>query len=900
MATPATAASDDPEAALSRADMDSDSEPYTADDGADCVLVSADDGTVVWASPGVDAVFGRSADDIVGQSVRSDALGAALPDPSGASDSPATHDLTVTTPDGERSLSVTVETLADPGALAVYHCRTDAPEQLDLRSVLSRVTDGIVAFDTEWRYTYVNDHAEAILGQPRESLLGTTIWEQFPAVADATPQRAFERAMETQEPVGFEWHGPATETWFELRAFPSATGLSVYFRDVTERKRHEAALERERDLVEQLLLASPVGICVLAPDGQFTRVNERAADILGVDRETLLDESFREPTWEVRHPDGRPLDEEEFPFSIALRTREPTVGHEQTLRRADGTRISVSVGAAPVLSEAGEVARVVVTFRDITEQKVQAKATREREQQLQSIFDSTLDALVLADDDGTYVSVNPAACDLYGLPEDELVGRNVADFAPEGYDVAAAWEAFIAEGTGRGEFPLVRPDGEVRIVDFAATADVAPGLHLSALRDITERKEDERRLADQRDELERLANTNDAIRRTIQSIVGETTRDTIEASVCEGLVEVEHYPVAVTSQTDHDDGTAVGHVAGLTSAQFDALRTTEASPLEAAMRTTATTGESTVLRNLQANPSVPSVVRETARTLGVQTVCNVAIEHEGVVYGVLSVGGDTTDAFGPREQAVFVELGQLVGTALDAIQAKKLLHATAFLELELTVTGADAPLLALNERVGGRWTIEGIVPIERSRYLLYVDVDDADPAAIERAASTLPAVESVRVVGDGPHRVLEARVNGTSPIAALIDGGGQIRGGAFEDGEGQFVVDVTLDTDVREYVDRIEQSGVDVWLRSKREGERDAEIPWDSDGDDHLTDRQRAALEAAYHAGYFDWPRRQTTGEKLAASLDISSSTFNQHLRVATAKVLDRYFSSTTPSVDHD
>jgi predicted DNA binding protein len=63
-----------------------------------------------------------------------------------------------------------------------------------------------------------------------------------------------------------------------------------------------------------------------------------------------------------------------------------------------------------------------------------------------------------------------------------------------------------------------------------------------------------------------------------------------------------------------------------------------------------------------------------------------------------------------------------------------------------------------------------------------------------------------------------------------------------------------------------------------------------------LTDRQRAAIEAAYHAGFFEWPR-DASGEELAASFGISPSTFHQHLRTAERKVLDALLSD-APATD--
>jgi PAS domain S-box-containing protein len=91
--------------------------------------------------------------------------------------------------------------------------------------------------------------------------------------------------------------------------------------------------------------------------------------------------------------------------------------------------------------------------------------------------------MLIAGDDGRYVEVNRAACELFGLDREALLGRRIEEFAPEDFDFEAAWREFQATERERSTFPLVRPDGETRTVEYAATTDVLPGEHLSILRE---------------------------------------------------------------------------------------------------------------------------------------------------------------------------------------------------------------------------------------------------------------------------------------------------------------------------------------------------------------------------------------------------------------------------------
>jgi PAS domain S-box-containing protein len=110
------------------------------------------------------------------------------------------------------------------------------------------------------------------------------------------------------------------------------------------------------------------------------------------------------------------------------------------------------------------------------------------ERQLRAVYESALDAFLIADDEGRYLSANPAACALLGLSEADLLGRRISDFLEPGFDFETSWQSFLAQGSQRGEVVLTRFDGSVRHADFSAISNVLPGRHLSILRDITDRK----------------------------------------------------------------------------------------------------------------------------------------------------------------------------------------------------------------------------------------------------------------------------------------------------------------------------------------------------------------------------------------------------------------------------
>ncbi len=136
------------------------------------------------------------------------------------------------------------------------------------------------------------------------------------------------------------------------------------------------------------------------------------------------------------------------------------------------------------------------------------RAERRSEQErvkFQTVFEKASDAMIIADDDGVYQNVNSAACDLFDRPESDLLGKTAADFTYDGFDFETAWDSFQEIEHERGLFPVERPDGSVRVAEYAAKSNILPGMHLSVLRDITEQREYERQMHIERERLSEFA-----------------------------------------------------------------------------------------------------------------------------------------------------------------------------------------------------------------------------------------------------------------------------------------------------------------------------------------------------------------------------------------------------------
>ncbi len=118
-----------------------------------------------------------------------------------------------------------------------------------LSQLLESISDAFVSVDEQWRFTYVNDAAARMLGRSREEMLGQAMWQVFADLDGTEFQTQLRRAMDEDRRVDFESYSDRLEAWLEVRCYPSAEGLSIFFTDTTARKKAE---EQLRHTAEEL------------------------------------------------------------------------------------------------------------------------------------------------------------------------------------------------------------------------------------------------------------------------------------------------------------------------------------------------------------------------------------------------------------------------------------------------------------------------------------------------------------------------------------------------------------------------------------------------------------------------------------------------------------------------
>jgi two-component system, cell cycle sensor histidine kinase and response regulator CckA len=290
--------------------------------------------------------------------------------------------------------------------------------------------------------------------------------------------------------IEYPCHTPESQRWYRMSAtaLPDrAPGAVVMHVEVTEQHLAAAAVARSEQRFRALVENSAEGVSMVAGDGTVIYVSPGVERMLGFPPSDLVGTSFTR--W--IHPDDQEIGQWAMQHVLA-NPGQPLALHLRA-RHSDGSWRQLRLVATNWL-HAEAVGALVCNFEDVTDRHRAQLALAESEQQLRAVFEGSLDAMVIADDQGRYLDANPAACRLFGVPLAELRRLTGRDFTPPGIDYDAAWNAFVAAGSATGQYRVLRPDGGIREVEFAATANVLPGRHLSVLRDVTERHQAAQRL----------------------------------------------------------------------------------------------------------------------------------------------------------------------------------------------------------------------------------------------------------------------------------------------------------------------------------------------------------------------------------------------------------------------
>lgn len=367
----------------------------------------------------------------------------------------------------------------------------------ELRDVFERISEAFLGIDNNRNIVYANKKATQLFAEENNSLINTSIFSLF-TQQEGEVETALYEAFQTREYIYLETLLPQFEKWFELHIYPSASGLSVYLRDITIRKKALRALNESEEKYRLFFENSMDGILITNGQGGIFGANKAACDIFGmtedeictIGRKGILDES--DPNWKIFHQERR--------------LHGKAKGELRHFRK-DGTTFLAEIASVKFTTASGEE-RANTIIRDVTEQRKAQEALHKSEEKYRNVVEQAGDGILLFEANGTIHDVNESASGLLGYSKDELIAFTISDLLdrnelnepPIRFDLLERGESIVKQRQ------MKHRNGSFIETEIRARR-LPDGTYIGIIRDLTDRLQAQQQLQKEKDLLGSIINS---------------------------------------------------------------------------------------------------------------------------------------------------------------------------------------------------------------------------------------------------------------------------------------------------------------------------------------------------------------------------------------------------------
>ncbi|WP_049934450.1 response regulator [Haloplanus natans] len=520
--------------------------------------------------------------------------------------------------------------------------------------------------------------------------------------------------------------------------------------------------------------------------------------------------------------------------------------------------------------------------RAVTHYRLQ-DALEESEQRYRTVTEQSRDAIAILRYE-QLLFCNERLVELTGQDHEDLTDESIVETSiyaadrTQVRDVLDSWYA-TDEQSQLHETRIERPDGTIRHCEYTGRQLDYQGepATLVSIRDVTERKQRERELQWERD-----------LNRTIQeTLVESRTRERLEQDVTDQL---QRHGYALAWVAERDSDVVVPRTVGGDRRYIEAIdRGIEDCGMNSEPAVWAIkTGETRFLQNFDDRPATDWA--EIASGYNYRSGAALPLVYDNISYGVLAVYHDQSGRFDATEQRLLEELADTIAFAIHSQETQGALASDQTVEVTIQLQmGYYLIDLARDGVFDAEARVSGTVLVDENTVIQYLEVDGDPEDGIQDALATHPDIQDVSPISEEPQDRLEVTVSGQPPEARLASQGVVVNTTSVKTNGATITFELQNKNDVRSTVQPLEDRFGTVTVQSIIEREQQADNSRRQVGTNTLTEKQLAALKAAYYHDYFNQPRG-SSATAIAESLDISHSTFLRHLRAAQGKLFSAKF----------
>lgn len=299
-------------------------------------------------------------------------------------------------------------------------------------TTLNRIKDSVVSVDNEWRYTFLNEAALTTHPLGKTETLGKIIWDIHPEMKGTVFWDKYHEAMRERKVVELENYYEPMDTWFSVKIYPSVDGLTIFYSDISQRKKAEVDIRRNEKKLDLIYNTTKDIFFLIAVEGNryfFTSVNQTFLTATGLKKEQVVGKYIEE----VIPATSLPIILKNYQAAINGKKR---VEWEEESVYPAGNKFGI-VSVTPVFDEHGVCNMLVGSLHDITELKNKENEILKEKNLSDSIINSLPGVFYLCSRQGKFLRWNKNFEKITMYSGEEIQQMHPLDFfSPEERELA--------------------------------------------------------------------------------------------------------------------------------------------------------------------------------------------------------------------------------------------------------------------------------------------------------------------------------------------------------------------------------------------------------------------------------------------------------------------------------